>query len=64
MTPRGREMVAIGAALFDDVRERWAAQIGVEQLAALEAHLGELVTPRTLVAEDLARVDDARSDRS
>jgi hypothetical protein len=41
------------------VRERWAAQIGARQLSALEAHLGRLVTHRTLGAEDLARVNDA-----
>src|ERR687889_2550475 len=39
VTPRGRDMVAIGSALFDDVRERWAAQIGAQQLNALQAHL-------------------------
>ena len=59
VTPRGYEMMVIGGALFDDVRERWAAQIGAQQLGALEAHLGQLVTRRTVVAEDLARVDDA-----
>ena len=59
VTPRGHEMIVIGGALFDDVRERWAAQIGIQQLAALEAHLGQLVTHRPLVAEDLARINDA-----
>ena len=58
VTPRGREMIAIGSALFDDVRERWAARIGAQKLDALEAHLGQLVTPRTLGAEDLAHVND------
>jgi DNA-binding MarR family transcriptional regulator len=43
VTPRGREMVAIGGVLFDEVRERWAAQIGAEQLEALETDLGRLV---------------------
>jgi DNA-binding MarR family transcriptional regulator len=57
VTPRGRDMVSIGAALFDDVRERWAAQIGAQQLDALQAHLEHLVTPRPLGAEDLARAD-------
>ena len=42
VTPRGHEMVSIGAALFDDVRARWAEQIGVERLEALEAGLREL----------------------
>jgi DNA-binding MarR family transcriptional regulator len=62
VTPGGRDMVAIGSASFDDVRERWAAQIGAEQLEALQAHLGRLVTPRPLGAEDLARVADADAD--
>ena len=57
VTPRGHEMVSIGASLFDDVREHWAAQIGSRQLEALEAHLGELVPPRTLTAEDLVSID-------
>ena len=55
VTARGHEMVAIGAALFEAVRERWAAQIGVEQLEALEAHLGQHVEPRSLGVDDLAR---------
>jgi DNA-binding MarR family transcriptional regulator len=59
VTPRGRDMVAIGSALFDDVRERWAAQIGAQQLNALQVHLGHLVTPRPLGPEDLARIADA-----
>ena len=59
VTPRGRDMMAIGSALFDDVRERWAAEIGAQQLDALQAHLGQLARPRPLGAEDLARVADA-----
>ena len=58
MTPRGYELMAIGEALFDDVRERWAAQIGVLQLETLEAHLGQLVERRTFGAEDIAQCDD------
>jgi len=58
VTPRGREMVAIGGALFDEVRARWAARIGEEPVAALEAHLRVLAGVRELTAEDLAR-DDA-----
>ena len=60
VTPRGRDMVAIGSALFDDVRDRWAERIGAQQLNALQAHLGQLVTPRTLGAQDLTR--DADTD--
>ena len=61
VTPRGHDMIAIGSALFDDLRDRWAAQIGAQQLNVLQAHLGQLVTPRPLGAEDLARVDDAHA---
>ena|SRR3990170_2076042 len=59
VTPRGRDMVAIGSALFDDVRDRWAERIGAQQLNALQAHLGQLVTPRPLGAQDLTRDADA-----
>jgi DNA-binding MarR family transcriptional regulator len=59
VTPHGYELMAIGSALFDDVRERWAARIGARQLDTLQAHLGQLVERRTLGAEDLARFDDA-----
>jgi DNA-binding MarR family transcriptional regulator len=58
VTPHGHEMTAIGATLFDDVRRRWAAQIGVTELEALEAHLNRLVVPRPLGADDLARPGD------
>ena len=53
VTPRGREMVEIGAALFDDVRARWASQIGAEALDRLQDDLGRLVPPRALRADDL-----------
>jgi DNA-binding MarR family transcriptional regulator len=53
VTARGREMMTVGEALFDDVRSRWADQIGVEQLESLEAHLVRLTARRSFVAEDL-----------
>ena len=53
VTPRGREMMTLGAALFDEVRDRWAAQIGAGELNALQAHLAQLTTRRSLTAEDL-----------
>jgi DNA-binding MarR family transcriptional regulator len=59
VTPRGYELMAIGSALFDDVRERWAVQIGARQLDTLQTHLGRLVERRTFGAEDVARFDDA-----
>jgi DNA-binding MarR family transcriptional regulator len=58
VTPRGHEMMTIGGALFDEVRNRWAAQIGVRQLEALEVRLARLVERRPVSADDLARFDD------
>src|SRR5689334_15070156 len=55
VTPRGREMMAVGAAAFDAVRQRWATRIGAEELDALQVHLSRLVTPRALGADDLGR---------
>ncbi|MDA0181201.1 winged helix DNA-binding protein [Solirubrobacter phytolaccae] len=55
VTPRGHELMTVGGALFDDVRERWAAQIGPAALDALQAHLGALVERRAFGAEDLAQ---------
>lgn len=55
VTPRGHEMVTIGSALFDEVRDRWARQIGAQRLEALESQLAQTVKHRTLDAEDLAR---------
>jgi DNA-binding MarR family transcriptional regulator len=55
VTPRGHEMVAIGSALFDEVRERWATQIGDERLSTLQADLGQLIEQRALGADDLER---------
>ena len=59
VTPRGYELMAIGGALFDDVRERWAAQIGARQLDTVQARLRQLIERRTFGADDLARFDDA-----
>lgn len=53
VTPRGRELMTTGEALFDGVRSRWAAQIGPEQLEALETHLTRLTARRSFSAEDL-----------
>jgi DNA-binding MarR family transcriptional regulator len=55
VTPHGHDMVTVGGALFEDVRARWAAQIGSHELDTLQAHLSRLVTARPLGTEDLAR---------
>ena len=55
VTARGHEMMSVGGGLFDDVRERWAAQIGAHELDRLQARLGELVEHRPFTAGDLAR---------
>jgi hypothetical protein len=40
-------MMTLGAALFDEIRERWAAQIGSGELDALQAHLTRLAARRS-----------------
>jgi len=61
VTPHGYELMAIGSALFDDVRKRWAVQIGAPQLDSLQTHLGRLVERQTFGAEDLARFADTEA---
>lgn len=56
VTTRGHDMMALGATLFTEVRDRWAAQIGAEQLDALEAHLTQLTKNRPPNPENLARL--------
>ena len=51
--------MTVGGKLFDDVRKRWAKQIGAQELATLEAQLNLLVKNRARVADDLTR--DAES---
>lgn len=53
VTARGRELMTVGESLFDDVRNRWAARIGAEQLETLETHLAALTGHRSFSAEDL-----------
>ena len=58
VTARGHELMAVGSGLFDDVRERWAAQIGADELDRLQSHLASLVERRPFTAGDLAREAD------
>lgn len=62
VTPRGHDMMTLGGALFDEVRDRWAAQIGDRQLDALQAHLARLTERRPVRADDLTRFDDGLSE--
>lgn len=43
VTPRGLEMLRIGEAIFDQLREQWKQRIGAVELARLEKNLAALV---------------------
>jgi DNA-binding MarR family transcriptional regulator len=43
VTPLGFEVLRQGEAIFDELRDGWARQIGAAELAALEAQLTTLV---------------------
>lgn len=58
VTGRGHDMMTLGASLFDDVRERWAAQMGPAQLEAFEVHLARLVAGRSSSIEAAARLNE------
>nr|WSZ20598.1 winged helix DNA-binding protein [Streptomyces canus] len=58
VTDRGHDMMTLGASLFDEVRERWAAHTGPEQLEALEAHLAQLVASRPSSVEAAAQLNE------
>jgi DNA-binding MarR family transcriptional regulator len=51
VTPRGLQALAASAAIFDDIRARWAAALGPDRLAALEADL------RVMAAGEAFRLD-------
>jgi DNA-binding MarR family transcriptional regulator len=58
VTVRGHDMMTLGAALFSEVRDRWAAQIGADQLSALEAQLTRLTRNRPASTKNLARLHE------
>lgn len=58
VTPRGREMVSIGGKLFDEVRDRWVADIGPRRLEQLEAHLARIAKGHGKSTEHLTMLDD------
>ncbi|MQA36174.1 MarR family winged helix-turn-helix transcriptional regulator [Modestobacter roseus] len=45
VTERGFTVLREGEQIFDELRDRWAREIGAEQLAELEARLADLVGP-------------------
>ncbi|MDM8083326.1 MarR family transcriptional regulator [Cellulomonas cellasea] len=51
VTPLGLEVMSTGEAIFDELRQAWAAQIGSHQLAEVEGRLA------TLVGDARIRVD-------
>jgi DNA-binding MarR family transcriptional regulator len=61
VTERGFAMLREAEAIFDDLRDRWAGQIGADRLTDLEARLRELVgtapvrldTPGWIAAQEL-----------
>jgi DNA-binding MarR family transcriptional regulator len=52
VTQRGFDMLREGEAIFDDLRERWAREIGPDRLEELESDL------TALVGRDAVRVDE------
>ena len=51
ITPRGVEVLALSAMIFDDIRSRWAAALGAARLSELELGL------RTMVPGETFRLD-------
>ena len=52
-TPRGIEMLALSAEIFDRLRAEWSAELGAERLAALEDDLRRIVVPSGTKLGDL-----------
>jgi DNA-binding MarR family transcriptional regulator len=51
LTPRGVEVLALSAMIFDDIRSRWRSALGPGRLSALEGDL------RTMVPGETFRLD-------
>ncbi|HEY7265537.1 MAG TPA: MarR family winged helix-turn-helix transcriptional regulator [Trebonia sp.] len=51
LTPRGFDALRLSAAIFDDIRDRWAATLGQDRVEDLEASL------RTMVPGETFRLD-------
>jgi DNA-binding MarR family transcriptional regulator len=53
VTKRGLAVLREGEAIFDDLRRRWAGQIGSAELNALERHLSTLIGPSAVRLDDM-----------
>lgn len=53
VTSHGHEMMAVGGMLLNEVRNRWAAEIGPSELETLEAHLARLTQGMPVPADDV-----------
>jgi DNA-binding MarR family transcriptional regulator len=47
LTPRGVEVLALSAMIFDDIRSRWQEALGAPRLSALEEDLQTMVPGET-----------------
>ena len=43
LTPRGIEALTFSAMIFEDIRGRWAAELGIDRLDSMEGALREMV---------------------
>jgi DNA-binding MarR family transcriptional regulator len=53
LTPRGHDVLARSAAVFDQLRAEWTARLGVDGVRAMEANL-RAVVPATAIRLDAA----------
>lgn len=53
VTKRGSAVLRDGEAVFDDLRKRWARQIGAAELDAIEKHLSKLIGPAPIRLDDM-----------
>jgi DNA-binding MarR family transcriptional regulator len=47
LTPRGIDALTLSAMIFEDIRARWAAELGADRLAGMEDALREMVPGET-----------------
>jgi DNA-binding MarR family transcriptional regulator len=53
VTKHGLTVLHVGEAIFDDLRGRWARQIGSAELRNIEKHLSKLVGPSPVRLDDM-----------